>query len=32
VVLQADEDVVWNWTHTAGGSYVSGYTVVKKEN
>jgi hypothetical protein len=32
VVLQADEDVEWAWTHTADGtSYVSGYTVVKKQ-
>jgi len=31
VVLKADEEVEWSWTHTADGvSYVSGYTVVKK--
>jgi hypothetical protein len=32
VVLKADEDVEWIWTHTADGvSSVSGYTIVKKE-
>ena len=32
VVLEADEDVEWTWMHTADGvSYVSGYTVVKKQ-
>lgn len=31
VVLGADEEVEWIWTHTAGGvSYVSGYTIAKK--
>jgi hypothetical protein len=28
VVLDADEDVEWIWTHTADGhSYVSGYAI-----
>ena len=32
VVLGPDEDVEWIWTHTLdGGSYVSGYTIVKSE-
>ena len=32
VVLQADEDVEWTWMHTAEGvSYVSGYTIIKRE-
>jgi hypothetical protein len=30
VKLSADEDVQWNWTHTPKGSYVSGYTLIKK--
>ncbi len=30
VNLLADDDVLWNWTHTAAGSYVSGYTLRKK--
>jgi hypothetical protein len=30
VELSADEDVQWNWTHTPKGSYVSGYTIIKK--
>ena len=33
VVLNADEDVRWSWTSTTEGvSYVSGYTIVKREN
>ena len=33
VILEADEDVEWLWTSTANGvSYVSGYTLVKREN
>ena len=24
------DDVEWIWTHTPGGSYVSGYTIKKK--
>jgi hypothetical protein len=33
VVLDADEDVRWSWTSTTDGvSYVSGYTIVKREN
>ena len=31
VALDADEDVQWMWTHTANGSYVSGYRVTKKQ-
>ena len=32
VILGADEDVQWVWTHAADGvSYVSGYTIVKKD-
>ena len=32
VVLEADEDVDWIWTHTVdGGSYVSGYTIRQRE-
>src|SRR5262245_14822245 len=27
VMLGPDEDVQWSWTHTANGSYVSGYTI-----
>lgn len=31
VQLNDDEEVVWLWTHTAnGGSFVSGYEIVKK--
>lgn len=26
--LAHDEDVQWTWTHTAQGSYVSGYVIV----
>jgi hypothetical protein len=29
VLLNADEEVRWIWTHTLGGSYVSGYTIVQ---
>jgi hypothetical protein len=30
VILEADEDVEWMWTHTTDGiSYVSGYGSVK---
>jgi hypothetical protein len=33
VILGADEDVEWTWTSSADRvSYVSGYTVVKREN
>jgi hypothetical protein len=32
VELSADEDVQWNWTHTPKGSYVSGYTIIKKKS
>ena len=32
VVLEADEDVLWTWTHDLDGNrYVSGFTIVKKE-
>jgi hypothetical protein len=32
VDLQADEDVEWTWMHTAEGvSYVTGYTIIKRE-
>ncbi len=31
VELAEDEDVQWSWTHTAKGSYVSGYQILKKE-
>jgi len=32
VALEADEDVEWIWTHSAdGSSYVSGYSIVKKD-
>jgi hypothetical protein len=32
VVLAADEDVEWTWSSTAeAGSYVSGYTILKRE-
>ena len=31
VVLEADEEVEWTWTHTVDGvSYVSGYNLVKR--
>jgi hypothetical protein len=30
VELSPDEDVQWNWTHTPKGSYVSGYTLMRK--
>jgi hypothetical protein len=29
VVLSADEDVEWLWSHSFHGSYVSGYHIVK---
>ena len=29
VVLAANEAVQWSWTHTASGSYVSGFNVVR---
>jgi hypothetical protein len=33
VVLAADEDVEWTWSSTVEGvSYVSGYTIVKRES
>jgi hypothetical protein len=33
VTLDADEDVEWTWTSSADGvSYVSGYTLVKRES
>lgn len=28
VMLAANEYAHWSWTHTANGSYVSGYTIV----
>jgi hypothetical protein len=31
VQLTEDENVRWVWTHTIMGSYVSGYTIVKKK-
>jgi hypothetical protein len=32
VLLEEDEDVVWQWSHYANGqSVVSGYEVIKKE-
>jgi hypothetical protein len=31
VQLAKDEDVQWVWTHTTKGSYVSGYTIIKKK-
>ena len=31
VLLGEDEDVQWTWTYTPEGSYVSGYTIVKRE-
>jgi hypothetical protein len=30
VSLSPSEDVEWTWTHTPQGSYVSGYTIVKR--
>jgi hypothetical protein len=30
VLLAPNEDVQWQWTHTANGSYVSGYTIVPR--
>ncbi len=29
VLLDPDEQVRWIWTHTPGGSYVSGYMIVE---
>ncbi len=29
VALASNEDVQWSWTHTANGSYVSGYNIVR---
>jgi hypothetical protein len=29
VALAPNEDVQWLWTHTANGSYVSGYNIVR---
>jgi hypothetical protein len=32
VVLQPGDDVIWTWATTPdGGSYVSGYTIIKRE-
>lgn len=32
VILQPEEEVAWVWTSTPdGGSYVSGYTIVKRK-
>jgi hypothetical protein len=31
VRLEEDEDVQWIWTHTQEGSYVSGYSIVKRK-
>lgn len=31
VVLEEDQDVIWEWTHAPGGvRFVSGYTVVPR--
>ena len=30
VFLADTEEVVWTWTHTPSGSYVSGYRIVKR--
>ncbi len=30
VMLAANEDVQWSWTHTTNGSYVSGYSIVRR--
>lgn len=30
VLLAEDEEVQWSWTHSAKGSYVSGYPIIKK--
>ena len=30
VVLAEEEDVEWIWTNSLAGSYVSGYSIVKK--
>lgn len=30
VDLGDDEDVQWIWTHTQDGSYVSGYSIVRR--
>ena len=33
VVLRPEEDVAWIWTSTPdGGSYVSGYTIIKSDS
>jgi hypothetical protein len=31
VILKPEEDVIWSWTSTADGSYVSGYRIVKRK-
>ena len=32
VILQPGEEVAWVWTSTSdGGSYVSGYTIIKSD-
>jgi hypothetical protein len=31
VVLAPDEDVEWEWTTRGGVSYVSGYSIAKRE-
>lgn len=30
VALAFNEEVVWHWQHLPNGSYVSGYTVIRK--
>jgi hypothetical protein len=30
VMLAANEDVQWSWTHTTNGSYVNGYSIVRR--
>ncbi len=32
VVLESDEDVDWIWTAAGGVRFVSGYTIVKKQD
>src|SRR5439155_20653073 len=29
IMLAPNENVQWSWTHTANGSYVSGYNIVR---
>ncbi len=30
--LGDNEDVQWIWTHTQNGSYVSGYSIIKRKS